>query len=290
VLSRAFRSRFLELHVGDIPDGELATILEGRCALAPSYAAKLVAVMRALQRRRQARALRASLPAAAPLRVLQGLLSHRVAGPVRAMLLNCPKKKLLKKEEKKRLAPAAQGSNVFAGKHGFITPRDLFKWAARGAVGYQELAESGFLLLGERLRQPAERAEVQQVIEATLNVKVRGLYPNPNPNPHPALPGERLRPPRRSTFPAPMPHGRTRLTSIPEDWLGCLQRAFLVRHEGSRNAPGELVCAPASLEACLSHLAVWLNQVGREGQWAPTLLQQGAHGLATRPGASRQPT
>ena len=55
VLSRAFRSRFLELHVGDIPDGELATILEGRCALAPSYAAKLVAVMRALQRRRQAR-------------------------------------------------------------------------------------------------------------------------------------------------------------------------------------------------------------------------------------------
>jgi len=41
---------------------------------------------------------------------------------------------------------------VFAGKHGFITPRDLFKWAARGAVGYQELAESGFLLLGERLR------------------------------------------------------------------------------------------------------------------------------------------
>lgn len=67
----------------------------------------------------------------------------------------------------------AQGSNVFAGKHGFITPRDLFKWAGRGAVGYQELAENGFLLLGERLRQPAERAEVQAVLEATMNVKVR---------------------------------------------------------------------------------------------------------------------
>lgn len=52
-LSRAFRSRFLELHVGDIPDGELATILQQRCALAPSYAAKLVTVMRELQRRRQ---------------------------------------------------------------------------------------------------------------------------------------------------------------------------------------------------------------------------------------------
>jgi hypothetical protein len=56
-LSRAFRSRFLELHVGDIPDAELATILQERCALAPSYAAKLVTVMRELQRRRQARAL-----------------------------------------------------------------------------------------------------------------------------------------------------------------------------------------------------------------------------------------
>lgn len=28
---RAFRSRFLELHVDDIPDDELATILEKRC-------------------------------------------------------------------------------------------------------------------------------------------------------------------------------------------------------------------------------------------------------------------
>ena len=52
-LSRAFRSRFLELHVGDIPDVELATILQQRCALAPSYSTKLVAVMRELQRRRQ---------------------------------------------------------------------------------------------------------------------------------------------------------------------------------------------------------------------------------------------
>ena len=41
-LSRAFRSRFLELHIEDIPDSELAEILEKRCALAPSYASKLV--------------------------------------------------------------------------------------------------------------------------------------------------------------------------------------------------------------------------------------------------------
>lgn len=50
--------------------------------MAPSYASKLVVVMRELQRRRQA-------------------------------------------------------TNAFAGKHGFITPRDLFRWAERHAVGYQ---------------------------------------------------------------------------------------------------------------------------------------------------------
>ncbi|EIE25917.1 hypothetical protein COCSUDRAFT_12734, partial [Coccomyxa subellipsoidea C-169] len=116
-LSRAFRSRFLELHVGDIPDSELAHILQLRCALAPSYAAKLVAVMRELQRLRQA-------------------------------------------------------TNVFAGKHGFITPRDLFKWAGRGAVGYQELGENGCLLLAERLRDPAERDVVQKAIEDIMRVKI----------------------------------------------------------------------------------------------------------------------
>ena len=52
-LSRAFRSRFLELHVGDIPDGELAIILELRCEIAPSHAAKLVDVLRTLERHRQ---------------------------------------------------------------------------------------------------------------------------------------------------------------------------------------------------------------------------------------------
>ena len=52
-LSRAFRSRFLELHVGDIPDSELATILELRCAMAPSHAARLVDVLRHLERHRQ---------------------------------------------------------------------------------------------------------------------------------------------------------------------------------------------------------------------------------------------
>ncbi|KAK3283483.1 hypothetical protein CYMTET_8818 [Cymbomonas tetramitiformis] len=52
VLSRAFRNRFSEIHVQDIPDGELAEILNKRCHVAPSHASKLVEVMRQLQMRR----------------------------------------------------------------------------------------------------------------------------------------------------------------------------------------------------------------------------------------------
>ena len=65
-----------------------------------------------------------------------------------------------------------QVSNVFAGKHGFITPRDLFKWAERGAVGYEQLAQNGYLLLGERLRTPEDRALVQRVLEKQMKVQV----------------------------------------------------------------------------------------------------------------------
>ena len=61
---------------------------------------------------------------------------------------------------------------MFAGKHGYITPRDLFKWAGRGAVGYQELAEAGYLLLAERLRTAPERTVVQEVLESVMRVKV----------------------------------------------------------------------------------------------------------------------
>lgn len=67
----------------------------------------------------------------------------------------------------------SQVSNVFAGKHGFITPRDLFKWAGRGAVGYQELAENGYLLLAERLRTQEDRAVVRQVLEKQMKVQVQ---------------------------------------------------------------------------------------------------------------------
>ncbi|KAJ7552529.1 hypothetical protein O6H91_06G059200 [Diphasiastrum complanatum] len=120
VLSRAFRNRFMELHVDDIPENELSAILEKRCQIPPSHAAKMVDVMKDLQRHRQ-------------------------------------------------------GSKVFAGKHGFITPRDLFRWAERHkktGISYEDLAMSGYMLLAERLRDPLEKNVVQKTLEKHMHVEL----------------------------------------------------------------------------------------------------------------------
>lgn len=53
-LSYAFRNRFVEMFVPELPDDELVVILEKRGRLAPSYAKTLVSIFRELQRQRQA--------------------------------------------------------------------------------------------------------------------------------------------------------------------------------------------------------------------------------------------
>ncbi|KAI9206667.1 P-loop containing nucleoside triphosphate hydrolase protein [Polychytrium aggregatum] len=63
-------------------------------------------------------------------------------------------------------------SRVFEGKHGFVTLRDLFRWALREAVGYEELARNGFMILGERCRQNDEKEVVRQAIEKVMKVKL----------------------------------------------------------------------------------------------------------------------
>ncbi|KAL0319420.1 UNVERIFIED_CONTAM: Midasin [Sesamum angustifolium] len=119
MLSRAFRNRFVEIHVDEIPQEELSTILERRCKVPGSYAKKMVEIMKELQ-------------------------LHR------------------------------QSSKVFAGKHGFITPRDLFRWADRFRTfgnSYEDLAYDGFYLLAERLRDDAEKRVVKEVLEKQLRIK-----------------------------------------------------------------------------------------------------------------------
>lgn len=120
ILSRAFRNRFVEIHVDEIPQDELTTILERRCKIPESYAKKMVEIMKELQ-------------------------LHR------------------------------QSSKVFAGKHGFITPRDLFRWAERFRMfgnSYEDLARDGYYLLAERLRDDGEKRVVLEVLERQLRVKL----------------------------------------------------------------------------------------------------------------------
>jgi len=128
VLSRAFRSRFLEVHFEDVPQGELEFILCEKCRIAPSYCQRIVNVFRELQKRRQS-------------------------------------------------------ARIFESKHGFATLRDLFRWAGRDAVGYQELAENGYMLLAERTRREDDKMVVKEVIESEMKVKIdeRILYNIRNP-------------------------------------------------------------------------------------------------------------
>ncbi|TFY72597.1 hypothetical protein EVG20_g419 [Dentipellis fragilis] len=72
----------------------------------------------------------------------------------------------------RELQKRRQASRVFESKHGFATLRDLFRWAGRDAVGYQELAENGYMLLAERARRDDDKAVVKEVIESVLKVKV----------------------------------------------------------------------------------------------------------------------
>ena len=70
------------------------------------------------------------------------------------------------------LTKRRQSTRVFESKHGFATLRDLFRWAGRDAVGYQQLAENGYMLLAERARRAEDKAVVKEIIEAEMNVHI----------------------------------------------------------------------------------------------------------------------
>jgi MoxR-like ATPase len=116
-LSRAFRNRFVEIQINDIPSIEMITILEKRCGCPASHAKILVEVMDSLRQRRSR-------------------------------------------------------SGIFLGKDGLITPRDLLRWADRGASSKIELAQEGYMLLAERLRSSEEQDCVKEEIEKHLKVTV----------------------------------------------------------------------------------------------------------------------
>ena len=66
-----------------------------------------------------------------------------------------------------------RGSAAFAGREGFITLRDLFKWAERyrqapPVTGFhdwdQHLAEEGFLVVAARVRNDQEETVIRQIL------------------------------------------------------------------------------------------------------------------------------
>ncbi|KKY36409.1 putative midasin [Diaporthe ampelina] len=72
----------------------------------------------------------------------------------------------------KELSRLRQTSRVFEQKDSFATLRDLFRWALRDAETREDIANNGFMLLAERVRDDEERNAVRQVIETVFKVKI----------------------------------------------------------------------------------------------------------------------
>ncbi|ORY30348.1 hypothetical protein BCR39DRAFT_598381 [Naematelia encephala] len=137
-----------------------------------------------------------------------------------------------------------QASRVFESKSSFATLRDLFRWAERGAVGYQQLAEDGFMLLAERARQDEDKTVIKQVIEDVMKVSidVRGMYNLFGPESDSAL-------------------TRLPLDVVPKSemvWTRAMQRLFvLVASALAHNEPvllvGETGCGKTSVCEVVAH-------------------------------------
>lgn len=72
----------------------------------------------------------------------------------------------------RQLSIERSATRLFEQKNGFATLRDLFRWALRDAVGYEELAANGYMLLAERCRSPQEKVTVKKTLEKVMKVKL----------------------------------------------------------------------------------------------------------------------
>ncbi|KAJ5925090.1 hypothetical protein N7454_007729 [Penicillium verhagenii] len=72
----------------------------------------------------------------------------------------------------RKLSLLRQSNRLFEKKNSFATLRDLFRWALRDADDKEQLAINGFMLLGERVRNPQEKAIVKSVIEEVMKVRL----------------------------------------------------------------------------------------------------------------------
>ncbi|TBU59248.1 midasin [Dichomitus squalens] len=137
----------------------------------------------------------------------------------------------------RELQKRRQASRVFESKQGFATLRDLFRWAGRDAMSYEELAANGYMLLAERARRDDDKAVVKEVIESIMKVRIdeSSLYDLQNPKFDPA---EFL--------------GCTIPSSSQVVWTSAMQRLFVLTARALRfNEPvllvGETGCGKTSV-------------------------------------------
>ncbi|CUS25026.1 LAQU0S25e00232g1_1 [Lachancea quebecensis] len=72
----------------------------------------------------------------------------------------------------RQLSVKRSAMRLFEQKNSFATLRDLFRWALRDAVGYENLAANGYMLLAERCRTQEEKDVVKAVLEKVMKVKL----------------------------------------------------------------------------------------------------------------------
>src|SRR3981189_528493 len=77
-----------------------------------------------------------------------------------------------------------QSTRLFEQRNSFATLRDLFRWAERDAMGYQQLAENGYMLLAERARREDDKIAVKKIIESGMKVRIdeKTIYGLQNPD------------------------------------------------------------------------------------------------------------
>ncbi|KAK8066583.1 hypothetical protein PG997_013330 [Apiospora hydei] len=147
----------------------------------------------------------------------------------------------------KELSRLRQTNRLFENKDSFATLRDLFRWALRGAntrvptlpgsTPREEMANQGFMLLAERVRNEEERTAVKDVIETVFhnNKNSDGTLKKDKPSIEPQL----LYSARRSPY-------LTQLQSVENAqgvvWTQAMRRLYvLVAQALSNNEPVLLV-------------------------------------------------
>lgn len=72
----------------------------------------------------------------------------------------------------KELNIQRSSNRIFETKNSFATLRDLFRWGNREAIGYEQLAINGYMLLAEKNRKVEEKYIIKKALEKVMRVQI----------------------------------------------------------------------------------------------------------------------